>query len=265
MLKITNIDDIELLIKRLNQFPNSFVFRGHADSSWGLTTTLERISKQSGNNQFSKAYEDWSMGEFKSKFHLYDKANVAPASKLEWLSLMQHYGVPTRLLDLTTSPFVALFFAVEAYDPIKSPDFSIYAFDYSETTKISLDIIKANDSKFTETPESIIGRQDEIFGDTIDRFNFDLVWITEPTRLNIRIDRQAGSFAVCGNRNGNIEDILSGPKYTSAKIEKIVIKNNLFKPCYALLRKMNISPKTIYGDLVGLAKTLALDGKIYSI
>jgi hypothetical protein len=177
---------------------------------------------------------------------------------------MQHYGVPTRLLDLTTSPYVALFFALETYNLNDKTDFCIYSFNFTETMNTSLSVISELDRNFNESNYSIIGRQDIIFESIIDRFNYDVVWITEPARLNVRIDRQSGCFAVSGNKKLSIHDLLSSDKYKKSEFEKIVISKDLFANCYGLLRKMNISPKTVYGDLVGLAKFLSMEAKIYS-
>ena len=94
--------------------PAGGAFRGHYSEDSGLTTTLERACKQNDVPPEQRAaMERRLVREFARKADLYLPAQDLPdpGDTLEWLSLMQHFGAPTRLLDWTVSLRVALYFA----------------------------------------------------------------------------------------------------------------------------------------------------------
>lgn len=258
-MKIETIETVDDLVYQLNDLSNSFIYRGQSDASWKLESMLERVIGKKWNKNIANQHENYSIHVFKSKFHLYDNENILPKSKLAWLSIMQHYGVPTRLLDFTESPYVALYFALEGYDMHKYTDLAIYAFDHSQLMDVSINYIANKDSRFGESKHTIIEKQDEIFEDTVDRFSYDIAWITEPHELNVRLDRQSGCFLLSGNKEKKIEEVLSDDIYSRCTINKYIIKANLYNNIYVLLRKMNINSKTIYGDLQGLARSIKMD------
>jgi hypothetical protein len=78
-------------------------FRGHACLTWRLLPSLMRPPH-------TLAEEIVYIKRFKQ--HSYPFLEHAPESEWEWLFLMQHYTVPTRLLDWSESPLVGLYFAL---------------------------------------------------------------------------------------------------------------------------------------------------------
>jgi hypothetical protein len=258
-----NVETVPELVERLNGLPNNYVYRGHSNSEWPLQSSLERILMKNWCFESAARHEEFSLQEFKSKFHLYDCENIRPRSKLAWLATMQHYGVPTRLLDFTESPYVALYFALESYNPHCQCDFAVFAVDYRGVMNCSLAHAAERDATFDETGISLHGRQDEVF-ELVDSAGHEIAWVAEPTELNARLDRQSGSFLLSVNRGLRIADVLASPLYDGVDLLKFVIPQSQYPNAFALLRKMNITSKSLYGDLDGLARCIRMQMQVYS-
>lgn len=115
--RIRNWEDFVQTVSRFEQgsaFTGRWVFRGHADATWALKTSLMRALEGHGLTAAQALeIERSAMLEFQKQAHLYVPPRMAFTDDAAgtW-AVMQHYGAPTRLLDWTRSPYVALYFAV---------------------------------------------------------------------------------------------------------------------------------------------------------
>lgn len=102
--------------------PN-WLYRGQREAAWDLRTSLERHTPK---GMVSSEAERRLLKEFQRRAHNYLQPHQVPTETGEWLAVMQHFGAPTRLLDFTRSPYVAIYFAVEdAGSP--DGDFAVWA------------------------------------------------------------------------------------------------------------------------------------------
>lgn len=90
-------------------------WRGQADHRWPISSSLARLT----DNPTVLRDADLARAErllISEAARWVRATTVKPTNGLEWLALMQHHGVPTRLVDFTTDALIATFFAAEALD-----------------------------------------------------------------------------------------------------------------------------------------------------
>lgn len=98
----------------------TWLFRGHADTSWVLRPVIGRLATQAA---YRLADEKILFEEFVFEARRY--LDEADFTDLEWLALAKHHGLPTRLLDWSGNPLVAAFFAT--HDEESASDAQILA------------------------------------------------------------------------------------------------------------------------------------------
>ena len=95
---------MEITQKQPENAFQEFFYRGHANKEWELEPTAYRVYPD------GKSYRDVELQMYQEMLRRNPQAFQNCNTTFECLIKMQHYGLPTRLLDLTQSPLVALYF-----------------------------------------------------------------------------------------------------------------------------------------------------------
>lgn len=229
------IDNFTELIERLSNCDcGHFVFRGVDNSKFDLIPSIGRVNKSVSNNGLIefKDYEYESLRLFKIRaFSEFKNSNL---SDIDWLVLAQHHGLPTRLLDWTTNPLVALYFATKPqvskadYSiPSRNNDAAIYIYHcekYMKESELENPFkVERHGIFFAKHTSSRISGQ------------FGLFSIhptpTEPFNLNLK------------------DDIYSGCSF----IEKIIIPKDIIADVFKKLYILGVRSESIFPDLDGFS------------
>lgn len=177
------------------------------------------------------------------------------------LFLMQHYGIPTRLLDWTENPFIALYFAVMDAKPVgassNSPHFR------SDVCVWAVDPISWNRQAFSDRSFNggiLVPGDDEIKGyKPGSEFGGTFPACIYGSHNSPRIVAQRGVFTVYGAGHVPMDRLHSRAQFKNPALTKIVIRRNFIGPIRTSLLRYGITESTIFPDLTGLALEVKRD------
>src|SRR5215213_9347505 len=224
-----------------HRYRSDFVYRGLADQSWGLETSLKRLGRHAG------AVEKPLLRSFRK----YAEPGSIPADTL-WvrLTVAQHHGLPTRLLDWTISPKVAIHFAT-AEEQHYDKDGVIWCIDADKARSLLPETLRAvldREYAFLFSVEMLefISTLDE-FDNLAASGNFVLFF--EPPSLDTRIVNQGAVMSVMPGEGPILSDFLmSNPQI----YHRIIIPKELKWEVRDKLDQDNVTERMLSPGLDGL-------------
>ncbi len=209
--------------------PERVWFRGQSNASYPLLPSLLRSQDGIGKESLLfKTFVQYSYKVFQRR-----------TSDWETLFDMQHYGLPTRLLDWSDTLGIATFFAVN-YRNEKSRAAAMYV----------LDPLALNSYGGIDTVPFIPEDQDfdyrKIYWEKRP-FAPKYPFAVQPLFQNDRIIAQSGMFTIHGDDVSPIEDLCPNA------VRKIRLADSAIQEAHEFLDVANINARTVFPDLYGVA------------
>jgi hypothetical protein len=229
----------------LGRYRSNFAYRGMADAAEGLNTSLMRLS---GN------YERVETALLRA-FRKYAPRSSVPGDSLwNWLAVAAHHGLPTRVLDWSYSPFVAMHFATNnllTYDR----DGVIWCADYAAAREYlpeSLRRILADEGAIVFTAEML--NRGAAGLSELDRLaDKAFVLFFEPPSLDERIVNQFALFTLMSSPITRLDEWLAEKPHLA---RRIIIPAELKWEVRDKLDQANITERVLFPGLDGLSRYL---------
>jgi hypothetical protein len=230
--------------EQLRRNRSDFVYRGEAFLDAKLATSLQRLG-----------------GDFASverhllrNFRKYAQYQDAPKDTLwHWLALAKHHGLPTRMLDWTFSPYVALHFAT-AFPRDYEQDGLIWMVDFVKTNQLLPK--RVGEAIEREGMNAISADLLHELAPTLtdfDKLGDDFVVFFEPPALDDRIVNQYALFSLMPSPDARMDEWLDTREGVA---RRIILPAELKWEVRDKLDQANITERVLFPGLDGLATWL---------
>jgi hypothetical protein len=234
-------------------FNENWAFRGQGHSGWILNNAIERTDFIN----FHPAIEAEFVAEFQRGARNYLSKDETPQHLIEWLALMQHHGAPTRLLDLTKSPFIAAYFAFEFSPVHQDHSIGIWGINVNYLKRKAIEFLSEEFGEALAKNKNLINEQ--LFEKLFYENNKNLVFPVEPFSMNRRYSIQQSIFLSTGTSR---ETFMNQLQFLGEDLEKTVVKMILpgshRREVMRDLLQMNLHRASLFPDLDGYALSLRL-------
>jgi len=267
MIRTVVVQDWKEIAKLEIEWPMD-LYRGQSDSSWPVASSLYRALGSRSMLEGGTNVEFWMLRDFRRGASRYLSRQPPDQDFVGWLSLMQHHGAPTRLIDFTRSFYVACYFAlIDA-----QTDAAIWAIDPDFLLEIAESAFSVEreglrdewENMSTSCANKLLGTLLTTASNTEpDEFQKGVV-LVDPFEMHARLSAQQGLFLMPldleSDFTTNLRPFRKRGKYP---IKKIVLKHSLRITALAHLREMNITAETLFPGIDGFARSLLQRQRVF--